>query len=263
MEIVDSRLESGYTSTSMPRHRAVRPRVLAVLAVTLLAGCAREAPAPVTHDWRATGRSEPSFQAPSLAPGVDYTVPTEADITQALGRVRDHFVQSTPYRIVDTATGKTAEATGAPSKTIGIDLGPGEFNDWTYSMGVVLAGMLLASDVTGDQSFQQYTLKNFDFIFDHLDYFREQAKTFGPQPHGYRRLLDMRELDDCGAIGAALIKTFKRTKDARFKPLIDIVDDFVSHKMTRMPDRTLARTRPHPVSMWVDGRHMSIPFLAQ
>ena len=101
----------------------------------------------------------------------------------------------------------------APSKTVGIDTRDGEFNDWTYSIGVTLAGMLHVADVTGDKSFEQYTYKNFDFIFDHLEYFRAQAKAFGPQPYGYRRLLDMHELDDCGAIGAALIKTYKRTKD--------------------------------------------------
>ena len=73
----------------------------------------------------------------------------------------------------------------------------------------------------------------------------------------------MRELDDGGAIGAALIKTYKRTKDPRYKPVIDIVADFISHKMQRMPDGTLSRPRPYPVSLWVDDMYMSIPFLAQ
>ena len=233
--------------------------VVSALTAGLVASLGAQAP----PSPQGPGRSDPSFPLPSIAPGVDYTVPTEAEITQALGRIRDYFVRSTPYRVVDTATGQALTNLTTPTRTAGIDLGPGEFNDWTYSMGVVLAGMLHATDVTGDRSFEEYTRKNFDFIVNHLEFFRRQAKEFGPQPYGYRRLLEMRELDDCGAIGAALVKTFKRTKDARFRPLIDIVDEFVSHKMTRMPDRTLARTRPHPVSMWVDDMYMSIPFLAQ
>ena len=233
--------------------------VVSALTAGLVASLGAQAPLSP----QGPGRSDPSFPLPSIAPGVDYTVPTEAEITQALGRIRDYFVRSTPYRVVDTATGQALTNLTTPTRTAGIDLGPGEFNDWTYSMGVVLAGMLHATDVTGDRSFEEYTRKNFDFIVNHLEFFRRQAKEFGPQPYGYRRLLEMRELDDCGAIGAALVKTFKRTKDARFRPLIDIVDEFVSHKMTRMPDRTLARTRPHPVSMWVDDMYMSIPFLAQ
>jgi poly(3-hydroxybutyrate) depolymerase len=51
-----------------------------------------------------TGRADPSFAQPSLAPGVDYTVPTEADIKSVLDRVRDYFVTNTPYRIIDTLT---------------------------------------------------------------------------------------------------------------------------------------------------------------
>ena len=35
-------------------------------------------------------------------------------------------------------------------------------------MGVVLAAMLQVSEVTGDTTFQDYTFKNFDFIFTHL-----------------------------------------------------------------------------------------------
>jgi len=212
---------------------------------------------------QAPGRSDPSFTQPSLAPGVDYTVPTEAEITRALTRIRDYFVRSTPYRLIDTATGTPLIDVKTPTRTAGIDLGPGEFNDWTYSMGVVLAGMMQVTDVTGDTSFEEYTRKNFAFIFDHLEFFKRQAAAFGAQPYGYRRLLEMRELDDCGAIGAALIKANARWKDPRYRPVIDLVADFVLHKMQRMPDRTIARPRPYPVSMWADDMYMSVPFLAQ
>jgi rhamnogalacturonyl hydrolase YesR len=227
--------------------------------------CAGGAPAPAgtPADWHATGRSDAAFTSPSLAPGVDYTVPVEADIKQALDRVRGYFERSTPYRVVDTATGQVVTDLSKPSKTVGIDLKPGEFNDWTYSMGVVHAGMLLASDVTGDASFLQYTLKNFDFIFDHLAYFRAQAEAFGPQAYGYRRLLNMRELDDCGAIGAALIKAYRKKADPRYRAAIDVVAEFISHKMTRLPDGTLARQRPQWPTVWSDDAYMSIPFLAQ
>jgi len=241
--------------------RLIQVHLLAIAAATsalVLTLAAQAPPSP-----QGPGRSDPGFSQPSIAPGVDYTVPTEAEIVRALTRIRDYFVRSTPYRVIDTATGQPLANTTVPTRTAGIDLGPGEFNDWTYSMGVALAGMLHATDVTGDRSFEDYTRKNFAFIFDHLEFFRRQAKEFGPQPYGYRRLLDMHELDDCGAIGAALIKTYARTKDPRFRPVIDLVADFISHKMSRMPDGTLARTRPHPVSVWVDDMYMSIPFLAQ
>ena len=209
------------------------------------------------------GRSDPSFSQPSRAPGMDYVLPTEAEIKSTLDRILGYFVKNTPYRIIDTVTGAPIADLTKPTKTAGIDLRPGQFNDWDYPMGVVLAAMLHASDVTADAAFSTYALKNFDFIFDHQDFFRAQAKEFGAQPYGYRRLLDIRELDDCGAIGAALIEAYARKKDPRYRAAIDRIAEHIAHKQFRMPDGTLARQRPQPVSLWADDLYMSVPFLAQ
>jgi rhamnogalacturonyl hydrolase YesR len=209
------------------------------------------------------GTSDPAFSQPSLAGGVDYTLPTEAEVKAVLDRVRAHFERSTPYRVIDTVTGATVTDFSKPVKTAGIDTKPGEFNDWTYPMGVVLAGMLLTTEVTGDLRYQQYAIRNLDFIFDHLDYFRRQARIFGPQPQGYRRLIEMRELDDCGAIGAALVKALAKKQDPRYREAIALVDEHIGKRQKRLADGTLARPRPVPVALWVDDAYMSIPFLAQ
>jgi rhamnogalacturonyl hydrolase YesR len=236
---------------------------VAVAVVALGLVMAARAQQPQGAKTVPVGRSDPTFSQPSLAPGVDYTVPTEAEVKAVLDRIRDHFVRSTPYRIIDTATGAPITDLSKPTKTAGIDNRTGEFNDWSYSMGVVLAGMLHVTDVTGDASFQAYALKNFDFIFDHLDFFRRQAKEFGPQSYGYRRLLEMRELDDCGAIGAALVKALAKKPDPRYREAIALVDEHVGKRQMRLADGTLARPRPVPVALWVDDAYMSIPFLAQ
>jgi unsaturated rhamnogalacturonyl hydrolase len=212
---------------------------------------------------QAPGRSDSSFAQPSLPPGVDYTVPTEQEVKATLDRIRDHFIHSTPYAIIDTATGQPITDFTTPIKTAGPDLRPGQFNDWDYPMGVVLAAMLHVTDVTKDGSYQTYALKNFDFIFDHQDYFQRQAKMFGAQSYGYRRLLEFRELDDCGAIGAALIKAWMKKPDPRYRSTIDRIADHIAHKQMRLADGTLARPRPHPVSIWSDDMYMSVPFLAQ
>ena len=73
----------------------------------------------------------------------------------------------------------------------------------------------------------------------------------------------MRELDDCGAIGAALIKAYRKKADPRYRAAIDVVAEFISKKMTRLPDGTLARKRPQWPTVWSDDAYMSIPFLAQ
>jgi rhamnogalacturonyl hydrolase YesR len=248
----------------------MKPSIVVAAALLALAGStgataqtAAAAAGQSGTEIQRRGRSDPAFSQPSLAPGVDYTVPTEDEIKRVLDRIRGYFEVSTPYQIVDTATGQVVSDLRTPLKSAGIDRRTGEFNDWTYPMGVVLAGMLQVTDVTGDARYQAYTLKNFDFIFDHLDYFRRQAAAFGPQAAGYRRMLEMRELDDCGAIGAALVKAYAKKPDARYRAMIDVVDAFITGKMMRMADRTLARPRPQPVSVWVDDMYMSVPFLAQ
>ena len=196
---------------------------------------------------------------PSVPPGVDYAVPTENEVKATLDRIRDYFVRSTTYRIVDTQTGSPVADLSQPIKSAGVE----PFNDWDYPIGVALAAMLHVSDVTGDPSYRDYTIRNFDFIFDHLDYFRKQAAQFGPQPNGYRRLLNMSALDDCGAIGAALIEAYAWKPDPRYRALIDRIADYIAHRQMRLPDGTLARARPQPVSLWIDDSYMSIPFLAQ
>jgi rhamnogalacturonyl hydrolase YesR len=209
------------------------------------------------------GKSDPSFSQPSRPPGVDYVLPAESEIKATLDRVRDYFVRSTPYRIIDTQTGAAIADLSQPTKTAGIDNRAGQFNDWDYPMGVVLAAMLHVSGVTGDPGYSAYTFKNFDFIFDHADYFRKQAESYGAQSYGLRRLLEFRELDDCGAIGAALIKAHRQKPDARYRAAIDRIANHISHKQFRLPDGTLGRTRPQPVSLWADDLYMSVPFLAQ
>ena len=209
------------------------------------------------------GKSDPSFSQPSRAPGVDYVLPTESEIKATLDRIRDHFVRSTPYHIIDTQTGAVITDLSKPTKTAGLDLRAGQFNDWDYPMGVVLAAMLHVSDVTGDPSYSAYTFKNFNFLYDHVEYFRKQAELFGPQTYGLRRMLEFRELDDCGAIGAALIKANRQKPDARYRATIDRIANHISHKNFRLPDGTLGRPRPQPVSLWADDLYMSVPFLAQ
>ena len=248
----------------MTRRRCWRNAIVAMVLVVLgnASAVAQSANIPTPGGQR-PGRGDPAFSSPSLAVGVDYTVPTEAEIKIVLDRIREHFVRSTPYQIIDTATGQPVTDLSKPTKTAGIDLRRGEFNDWTYSMGVVLAAMIHVSEVTGDTSFRDYAIKNFDFIFDHLAFFRQQAKEFGPQSYGYRRLIEMRELDDCGAIGAALIKTYATKPDPRYKEGIGLAAAHILTKQLRLPDGTLARPRPVPVALWIDDAYMSIPFLAQ
>jgi len=107
-------------------------------------------------------------------------------------------------------------------------------------MGVVLAGMLLG------RSDRRRALSRL-----HAQELRLRIRPPGltsasrqpssaSQRNGFRQLLDIRALDDCGAIGAALVKAYAKKQDPRYRTAIDAIADYIAHKQMRMPDGTLA-----------------------
>ncbi|MEJ2615559.1 MAG: glycoside hydrolase family 88 protein [Ignavibacteriaceae bacterium] len=98
---------------------------------------------------------------------------------------------------------------------------------------------------------------------DNLPYFKKIDSAFGEQRNRYAPLLYTNSLDDCGSMGAALIKIYRKTKDERLRPVIDHIADYISNKQFRLSDGTLARQRPQKRSVWADDAYMSVPFLAQ
>ena len=76
-------------------------------------------------------------------------------------------------------------------------------------------------------------------------------------------LLNPASLDDCGSIGAALIKARRANVGPDLQVAIDRIAEFISHKQLRLDDGTLARPRPEQNSVWADDAYMSIPFLSQ
>lgn len=194
---------------------------------------------------------------------IPYVIPKPADIKAVIDRVKNYFVESTPYRIVDSKTGNEITDFSEPNKNAVLDLSKGEFTQWSYTMGVVYSGMNLATEVTGDKSYLDYAIKNYNFVFDNLPYFRKVDAKFGSRKEQYGQMMHMAALDHCGSIGAALIKTYGKNKDQRYRDMIDTVANYITNKQFRLDDGTLARERPQAVSLWTDDFYMSVPFLAQ
>ena len=200
---------------------------------------------------------------PDIEYPVSYKIPSVEEIKSILDREKNYFVISTPYKIINKDTFEEITDFSYPNENAEIDVRTGEFNTWTYTMGVVYSGMDLVYEVTGDKSYLDYAIKNYDFVFDNLPYFRMVKAEFGSNKRQFDRILNMSALDHCGSIGAALIKIYNRHKDERYRNMIDTVAEYISHKQFRLEDGTLARQRPEAQSLWTDDFYMSIPFLAQ
>jgi rhamnogalacturonyl hydrolase YesR len=130
-------------------------------------------------------------------------------------------------------------------------------------MGVTHAGMMLATEVTGDARFAAFTARHMQFIHDRLPYFQAQAEQFGVDQNSFRSLLNPDSLDASGSMCAALIKARRANAGPDLKPAIDRWIDYVHTKQFRLADGTLARHRPQPESVWADDLYMSVPALAQ
>lgn len=193
-----------------------------------------------------------------------YELPNIDSIKNVMAKVRDYFYANTQYRVVDSKTRQTITDFSQINPNADLDKGEnGLFEFWVYPAGVTNIGMLKAGEVTGDNKYTQYPIKNLNFFFDNLAYFKKIDSVKGRTNNSYRRVLHMGSLDDCGAMGASLIKAYKITKDPRFLPVINDIADYISNKQFRLADGTLARQRPQPQSLWADDAFMCVPFLAQ
>jgi unsaturated rhamnogalacturonyl hydrolase len=201
--------------------------------------------------------AEPTYPVP-------YQMPTVAEITETLVRVHGFLDSAVPTRVVDKKTGKEIIDFTTPNADAVADRSEANFSVLAYEMGVVHAGMLKASQVTGDPRFAGFTERQMRFLAERLPYFRAQEEKFKlGRANSFAGALDPRALDDCGSMCAALIRARLAKVGPDLQPLIATWSDYVAHKQFRLPDGTLARERPQAQSLWADDFYMSVPALAE
>jgi rhamnogalacturonyl hydrolase YesR len=214
----------------------------------IVIGAASAFSAPASLDARLP--SNPSSQPLPVYP-IPYHTPKIDEITRILRAVKSRVEGSTMRHA-------TTHSTTNPSDP---DFGR-RFPLVTYPMGVIYSGMLSAADATGDKSFADYDASIFQVFAD--DAAKVDLSLAAPhRGSAVNFLLYPRSLDDCGAIGASLIRGRRAGVGPDLKVIIDRMADFISHKQLRLEDGTLARSRPFRNSVWADDAYMSIPFLSQ
>lgn len=192
-----------------------------------------------------------------------YVIPSIESIKEITGRVAQQVIRSTPYQLIDQTTGEKITHLEDLNLNAVVDTRTGSYNLWDYTVGVIHTGMLALSETTGEQVYQDYVIRNYDFIFQHLPYFRKKAEFVEPAAGSYHRIINMDALDHCGSIGAGLIQAYQIKPDKDYRSMIDTVENYIMHKQFRLEDGTLARERPQKESVWTDDFYMSIPFLVR
>jgi len=194
---------------------------------------------------------------------VPYGIPKPDEVTAVLDRVYKYLDSVTPTGFVNEKTGQAlTDYSKLDENTI---LKQGDFRIVSYEWGVTYAGMLLASEATGDPRFRDYVEKRLAFIADAASSIKRPSGNYSDWETRMplRNLIAPRTLDDVGAMTAAMIKAKRGGSRANVQPLIDKAIDHIMNKQFRLNDGTLARNRPQPNTLWLDDLFMGVPALAQ
>jgi unsaturated rhamnogalacturonyl hydrolase len=186
-----------------------------------------------------------------------YGVPQKDSINKVLNRVYQFLDANTASRVIDEKTKK--EVIDFKNSKEKIIFEPGAFRLTSYEWGVTYAGMLLASEATGEKYYADYTNKRLKLLADLAENYKPKNGNDSP----IHSMLEPHALDDAGAICAAFIKAKKSGLKGNTDPLINSLMAFISEKQFRFKDGTLARNRPQDNTLWLDDMFMSVPALAQ
>lgn len=197
---------------------------------------------------------KPDYETP-------YGKPELESITEVLNRVYNYLDQTTPMALINKET--QVEVTDFSKVDVKTIFKPGDFRLVSYEWGVTYAGMLLATEATGDLKFAAYTTNRLKFLSTIRPSFVKLEEKQPGVAHAMTRVLHPKALDDCGAMCAAMIKAQRLGFASELKPMIDTFIDYITTKEFRFSDGTLARNRPQPNSLWLDDLFMSVPALAQ
>lgn len=192
---------------------------------------------------------------------VQYGKTTPADIKIVLDKVYKYLDETTPARLVNKET--NAEISDRKNPGSNAIFEKGDYRLISYEWGVTYAGMLLASQVTGDNKFANYTAKRLQLIADIVPYYREESKKNPSLVSPVQSVIHPHALDDAGAMCAAMIKSIGAGIKTDTREMIDNYISYIMTKEYRFKDGTLARNRPFANTLWLDDLFMSVPALAQ
>lgn len=231
-----------------------------ILAQAPAPAAAPATPAPVIMS---SGRVSPAYPTP-------YAPAPAEEIKAVLGRVLGYLETASPIKVVRIVDRDTREPVADLTKLSGnVAFDRTDFLLTSYEWGVTYAGMLRASEVTGDPRYRDYAaarLHAIATVATHLKSLPPPAsESAGPQRmFALRSVLRPQSLDDSGSMCAALIKAARAgIEPDALRPWIDNYMAWISTGQFRLADGTLARNRPLANTLWLDDLYMSVPALAQ
>ncbi len=198
--------------------------------------------------------NQPAYVTPYVKPEIQ-------KITTVLQRIHGYLDRTTPPALINKDS--KLEVTDVSKIDAQSVIKPGDFRLTSYEWGVTYAGMLLASEATGDARYADYTRQRLGFLAAIRPWFLKLEQRQPDARHALARFVHPQALDDCGSLCAAMIKTQRLGASGDLTPLITPFIDHIHNQQFRLADGTLARNRPQANTLWLDDLFMSVPALAQ
>lgn len=185
--------------------------------------------------------------------------PGKKSVEKTLRKVADKILKDTAFGL--EVNGRRFSQSKELKPGEGVKLLSGQ-TDWKYWNGVINIAMFRLSEVLTDSKYAAHSSRFFQFAFENLTFFKKLFdKRIKNAPfHQYFR---MDRLDDCGALGAALIEQNQEKSEKAYEDRIYETADYIFNRQDRLEDGTFVRRRFNRTTLWADDLYMSVPFLVR
>lgn len=181
----------------------------------------------------------------------------------AIRAVADNILKEPVTQFVGVTTGKTYNGTKEIPKGEDVKFAS-PLSEWHYSNGVLDMSMLRLGQYLNEAKYVNYAKNHVKFGFENFEYFKNTFRNDRKHWHWpFGQLWNFKELDDCGAMGAAVINVYELEKNPVYKTYIENAAKHITEGQVRLADGTLSRTSPRDMTVWADDVYMSVSFLSQ
>lgn len=182
---------------------------------------------------------------------------------QAIRAVAENILKEPVTQFIGVTTSKTYKSTKEIPKGEDVKFAS-PLSEWHYSNGVLDMSMLRLGQYLNEPKYVNYAKNHVKFGFDNYEYFKNTFRNDRKHWHWpFGQLWNFKELDDCGAMGAAVVNVYELEKNPVYKTYIENAARHIMEGQVRLADGTLSRTFPRDMTIWADDVYMSVSFLSQ
>jgi unsaturated rhamnogalacturonyl hydrolase len=209
-----------------------------------------------------------------IHPGIAQQAPDSIRDEEVIRRVADKIISESFWEFQGVYNNQIYKSSKDIPDTVQVRLRSG-YAGWGYPNGVLNMALLNLSDFLNEAKYADHTKNQIAYAFDNYKVFEQRynkvqaanaSVAVTPQVRRgfpYSALFVMRELDDCGAMGASVLDVYKTVKRDDYLEYIKKAANHITTIQDRFPDGTLSRKNPYPLTLWADDLYMSVPFLAR